>query len=659
MKTRWDTSHGLAATVANAGRRIGAAVLWLIGPEVRRTPAEPSPGGVRWDWVTGLVLATTLSYGLLALGHFGGRRGEEWSGLAFWLGLLGFFLPWAVRICGEAVSRDERLLLVCLLGLASFGVKLLHAPTALVHFDEFLHWITFNDIVESHRLFLDNAMLPVSPLYPGLEILTAALAQLGGVSVFPAATLLLAVARVLFVGALFMVFERYSGSTRIAGMACLVYMGNSAFVLFDAQYAYESLAIVFVALVLLVEHESRHPANRRIAIRVLAPAFLFTLVVTHHLSSYFAAAYLVGLAVLEVLRAGDRALLRRLAWFAGLAVVLPLLWSRIVGSPAASYLGPIFEYGLLDVLEVISGQSWPRALFVGADGTSPAWLLQALSIAAVLLVSIGLATGFFRVLALSSGGSGSWRRVENVLQLNWRNSHLVLLALMTLAYPVSIALRLVPSTWEIGNRMSPFIFFGVGPVVATALVLFWAPLIDSRRRGLVLGLVLTAMFGGGVVSGWGVAAQRLPYKISADSLSVEPMAVQTARWTEKWLGPGNRFAADRVNRTLVATHGHQEVVTALYDRIDLSGVFFNDAFGRAELATIQRGQVDFLLVDLRLSQGPAWTGHYYELYGAENDHEGPPDIAALQKFNRLPGVNRVYDNGWIVLFDMRALSHAP
>ena len=50
-------------------------------------------------------------------------------------------------------------------------------------------------------------------------------------------------ARVLMMLALFLLYERACGDSRLAGVGALVYAANPGFLFFDAQFAYESLAL--------------------------------------------------------------------------------------------------------------------------------------------------------------------------------------------------------------------------------------------------------------------------------------------------------------------------------------------------------------------------------------------------------------------------------
>ena len=226
--------------------------------------------------------------------------------ILFWLGYVCLVLPFALRLFGARASRAERIWLVVLLGLALYWIKILYAPSAYTLFDEFHHWATLNDILASNRLFTHNNILPASPFYPGLEIVTQPLVR-AGLSVWEAGVLVIGVARLLTVLSLYLFVERAGGSARVAGIATLVYMANPSFLFFDAQFAYESLALALglftITCVLMREQNSRGGAVP------LTVAFLLgmaAVIVTHHITAMLVTGFLIVLAIVTVLPARSR-----------------------------------------------------------------------------------------------------------------------------------------------------------------------------------------------------------------------------------------------------------------------------------------------------------------------------------------------------------------
>ena len=144
-------------------------------------------------------------------------------------------------------------------------------------------------------------------------------------------------------------------------------------------------------------------------------------------------------------------------------------------------------------------------------------------------------------------------------------------------------------------------------------------------------------------------------KFEGDSLSLEPMSIEAAEWTKLWLGIGNRIASDRLNDILMSTYGRQDVVTSLYDRQDPGELFQQPEISAWDSEIIKTDRLDYLVTDLRLSTARAYVASYFG-----DDAAGPQlDPQNLSKWDDAPGVSRVFDDGWINIYDVRNMSHAP
>lgn len=585
--------------------------------------------------------------------------GESWAVAGFYAAIAAIFLPAAARIIHPAASRLERLALIVIVTSAFFMVRVIRAPVAFVDHDEFLHWATVNDILEAGRLFLPNPLLPVSPLYPGLEVVTAALVSLSGLSVFAAGLIVLAVARLMLMLALFLLFEKITDSARIASIACLLYMGSSAFLLFDVHYSYESLAIPMLAAVLL-SSENRSPAQSITStwLTVIATILLIAaLATTHHLTSYFCMALLGGTAVMEHLRHGASATRKRQALLLAItAVIVPVAWSRIVGNPTGDYILPVLEGGVRELVQLASGLNGSRKLFVSDTGIlAPAWQ-RYLTMTGVALICLGLLTGFLRSLVFN----GQHRDVSILWPPTrwhqWRSSLLVVLVLVTLAYPVSILFRLTRSGWEIGNRIGSLSFLGVAIVVAVAIVAFWHGGSRGRLRASTLAAAATTVLIAGVISSEGPRI-LVPsgYEVSSDSSSIEPMGISAATWTREWLGRDQRFASDRINRLLLSTYGRQKVATTLESWRDTSIAITATDLGPMERHLLIDADIGFVMVDLRMTLGLPGVGVYFDGGAQDRHHRAPLSSSSLLKFNSEPDIDRTFDNGFMVIYDIKRL----
>ncbi|TAU99977.1 hypothetical protein [Rhizobium ruizarguesonis] len=651
--------HGYTGSVA-----IPRVDLWIAAfLGLRRQ--DSAVGGVADPSSLGMspVFAFLCSCALVvaALAANASRLGEGWAVPTFYCAIAVIFLPAAARIIHPRASRLERLALIVIVTSALFVVRVIRAPVAFIDHDEFLHWATVNDILEAGRLFLPNPLLPVSPLYPGLELITSALVNLSGLSVFAAGLIVLATARMMLMLALFLLFEKITDSARIASIACLIYMGSSTFLLFDVHYSYESLAIPMLAAVLLASESQRmEPSDAAGWPTVVATVVLIlALAATHHLTSYFCTALLCGTAVMECLRQGASAMQKRRAiLLASIAVIAPVAWSRIVGNPTGSYILPVLEGGIHEVAQLVSSSTSTRKLFVSDTGAlAPAWQ-RYLTMAGVALICLGLLTGFLRSLVFNGqhrNASILWPPTRWRL---WRSSLLQILVLVTLAYPVSIIFRLTRSGWEIGNRIGSLSFLGVAIVVAVAVAAFWHGTSRGWLRATALAAAATTVLIAGVISSEGPRI-LVPagYEVSADSSSIEPMGISAARWTKRWLG-GQHFAADRINRLLLSTYGRQRVSTTLESGQDTSMAITAADLGPMERKLLIDSGVGFVMVDLRLTTGLPGVGVYFDGGAQDRNHTVPLQSSSLLKFNSEPDVDRTFDNGFMVIFDVGRLGKA-
>ncbi|MDQ6670699.1 MAG: hypothetical protein M3069_08095, partial [Chloroflexota bacterium] len=595
-----------------------------------------------WGWLPGLSLVGALALFVVALAINGARSGAMWAEPLFWLGLLGLFGPIAVRVAGVATMPGERLGLVVMLGLGLYLVRVLGGAPSTPDYDELLHWRTTNDILATHRLFTENPLLPVGPYFPGLELTTSALVSLSGLPIFAAGALVVGAARLVLLLALYLLYLDASGSARLAGIGVLLYMGNPAFVFFDASFAYESLAL---PLCLLAVYAAARRAQRlersQLGLTLTLLLALGAVITTHHVSSYALVTFLLIWTVsTRAVRSDGGDGRRSIGATALVTLVLALAWLVYVASLVVGYLAPNLWSGVDELLRLMDGRGTSRHLFANSAGQlAPVWD-RVLGYASVGLILLGLPVGLLQV----------WRRYR-------RDALTITLALAALAYPLSLALRLTASGAELSSRTSEFLFVGIAFVLALAAVERW-PVRNSgwRSRTFVSG-VAVVIFAGGVVVGVPAWA-RLPgpYLVAADARSIEPQGVNVALWARSFLGPGNRVAADRVNRLLMGSYGEQRVVTAYGDRVDVAGLFFAPQLGASERDVLHAGSIRYVLVDRRLSTGLPLSGAYFDLGECPQDCARPLPSASLEKFDRLDQVARVFDSGDIVIYDVSELA---
>jgi hypothetical protein len=626
-----------------------AAVWTLIGRSDDRRGSEPVVA-FSWDGLGIVAVSSGLFLCGISIGQHFGRGGNAAIASTFYWFSLSFlvFIP-AFRATRPNLARSERLTVLVLLGLSMYLVKVVFSPLGFTFFDEFLHWRTALDVLELRTLFATNSLLPISPLYPGLELVTVALCGLTGASLFVSALILIAVTRVIIVCCCFWAMERASGSARIAAVGTAAFMGNSSFMNFHAQYAYESLAFMMFLFLVAVLIGLEKPGNRRTwrDCCVVLLTFL-ALTLTHHLTSYIAAAAAVMMAAMLSMRPIKSQPRMVAITISIVAAGFPIAWAWLISAPVGDYLGPQILKASAQLSDLVSGAGSGRKLFIAADGSSPPLILQALGFGSVILVVLGVALGFFRALTLGEPND----LPPNVPWWSWRSTGAVVLALVAAAYPFTILMRLLSAGWEISNRLGAFVSIGAGFVLATALMRTSLLRRMMERYG-ALGLLLMVIIVGGVMNGWGADAVRTRYMSGNDGQSVEPLGIAVAEWVRQLLGEENRFAADRTNGMLLSTYGRQVVSSTLFGDPSVSDLYYSHQLGKQELDTIYSDALDFIIVDLRVVGAIPRVNHFYEPGDVAQNGGISPLSVDLLKFDSSPDIDRIMDAGPIIIYDVR------
>lgn len=597
-------------------------------------------------WLPVLTLTSTLGVFSVASAYISASNQFPWAEIFFWLGLLLIFAPSVMRLISPSASRLERISLLCVMTICFYLVKVMSSPLYFSNYDEFLHLRTADDIARSGHLFSNNSLLPVSPFYPGLEIVTNALSKLSGLSTFNAAILVIGVSRLLMILSLFLLYERIMGSARMAGIATTLYMTNPHFLFFDAQFGYESLALPLALFMLFAMASQEILKNQQRWITFAAWIALLAVVFTHHLTNYIFDGFLLLWAVIYAFPRPARVLWSNLTKTALFGSLMSLAWISFTGNPVINYLSSIFQSALDELAKVLTGASGARQLFIGYAGSSlPIWE-RVMTLSSVAFIALALPFGLL------------------CLVLRYRNKAFIcMLGVVSLFYPISQIFRLTNFGFELSDRAAAFLFISISCVLAIFIAHF---LPIWKRWGWkqvsVISAAMVVLFLGGTILGAGPSWSILPgpYLVTADTRSIEPEGIHDATWALLYLGPNNRVATDRINQLLMSTLGDQYLVTLQDSGVDVVPAFFSLSMSPYEIALLQQARVRYLVVDQRLSQSLPLVGFYFEP-GEPGSYQrtSPIDLEALTKFNTLPQINREFDSGNIVIYDVGGLINAP
>lgn len=591
---------------------------------------EPRAGG-RIDagtLVAFLVLSSAVGLMLVSAADALSRSGHRHGSVLFWLGLLAIFLPVTARLVSRSPSRNERVGLLVLLGLTSYLVKVFRDPFRLLYADEFVHQFNANSILATHALFHKNPILPATPAYPGLEAPTAALSALTGMSTFASGLLIIAVARLIMMLALYLLYETVTGSGRVAGLAAALYAASPHYLFFIADFSYESLALPIAILALAAALRAR-PVSGEPSRAWLIVAFLLTIgvVVTHHMTSYALIVTLLAICVVPL-----PWLRRRVArpW-APLAVAVAVTagWLVLVGRETVGYLSPVILGALRETIRTVQGEARVRQLFGASNSAAqgPAWE-HYVGFGSAALVAIAVPFGLYVV----------WRRYRHVPAA-------VVFSVAGAVYVGSLVLRLVPSAWVIAARASEFLFIGAG--LTLALCTLW---VLERFPGLAarVGLVAAAaiVLVGGVISTT-PSSTRLaePYRVSVRGGYLAPQAATAGQWVSDVLGSGNRVAAQAADGRFLLVDGRQHVFSST--KPPVAQILKARVLRPWQISLLRQLGIRYVVTDTQASGADDANGYYFFRNQPQRNL-----VLARTKFLRA-GANPIYDSGNIVVYDLQ------
>jgi hypothetical protein len=611
-------------------------------PPVVRAAPRPRPPGPAAPTVPApavgrapMVLALSgLGVALVAMAYQRGRTGASGAEPLYWIGQLVVFVPVVARmLAGRLAGATEAFLLVAGLAAHQYLLKWMYSPDQLKFPDELQHYATTTTLLRTGRLFEPSPALPVAADFPGLAELGAAVSSVTGISVTAAGLLVAGVLRLLFVGALFILVRRAGGSARLAGMTCLIYTTGQHYLFFDAMYLYQAAALPFVLLVIWAV-TARRRGDLGAGTVLVGVVSILVVTVSHHVAAVMLVATLLVLALVDlVAREGTRRW--GTAAFAGAAVLAVGLWLAFPAREVVDYFGPPAERTWESLVRLFAGGE--SAGRIGSS--SPRWQLAVQ--AAGLLVLLWL-------LAKATRAA-----VRSPIRDRWWYAVLAGGLLFFAGNALWFAGAQGP---ELAGRVATFTYLPMSMVAA-------AELIRRRRRGwrssaarggqLVAGTAVAALLMVGArAGGWPPWWERLPgpYRVGSFERSVDPQNLAAARWTGAWLGRGHRITADATGWILLASYSYQSPIAG-----EAAAAYYSPEFGLRDAQLLDQLSVEYVWVDLRMSEQTPASGAYFTGDPESGRHSAPVPRANLTKFGDLPGVNLVYDGGDIRIYDVRNL----
>lgn len=580
------------------------------------------------------VAAGTL---LIAIGFAGSRAHDSWAAWPFWIGWILSTLLLGLAITSPTLSTRGRVVVVLIEAAQQSLVRWMYSPLSFTFPDELSHWRTAFDILKFHHLYHENPRLHVSPVFPGLEEVATSLVSLTHIGLFAAGTIVVAASHIALSAAAFYLLRRVSGSARIAGIAAFVFAMNPLHAGFDSMFIYQAPALLLGTVALetaLDEHAPR--TGRGWAQVALALICLAGMIVTHHLT---AAVFIVAFAVIGVLLAilgGFGPTAKRMLALALAGVVMATAWVIAEAGGALSYLGTPLGSTISGVIH-FGSNAGTVALPASNQGQSGDWL----TVLATIVTAILVAVGFWILWRRPWGGPG-----RSVLAR--------IFALLAFAYyGVLLVRQLAANGAELSGRLLVFASLFTSVSIGFALVSGLPVLASLRRYGRPVAVgALLVIFLGAKMSGWPAPWEQLPgnFHVAAFESGVDRANTEAVKWFGANIGPGHKVVCDASTCALAAAYAEADPIP------NEGELYYSPTMTSELLKTIHERGLEYLIVDDRLSQEKPISGHFFHTNSDEaGSEDGAVPKAGLTKFEDVPGIMRIYDNGPIQIYDLRGV----
>lgn len=543
-------------------------------------------------------------------------------------------------------------------GVCSFTIMLTYQPLYLAFGDEFQHSETLRSILLTGHLFAPNSSLPVSSVYPGLEIATAALVQLTHISTYAAEMAIAGAAHVTTLLLVFAILLTLTRNARASAIGAILYTLNPQYQFIDSYFTYTAFGLLFTfsaILCLLVALQSSDQASR--VWSLAAAAFTSACVVSHHVSSYICIAFLALIGGCEF-AAGRQKGVRASAWAVLPASLVAVLWTAFVAPDVVGYLAPVGRDLISGLLHHVSTTRPPRSmqgsklprLRTTASPSSPRadrYLEYAGTGVLLIMYSFSLLTRARsrhrrRTPATSASNGSPYPPGDSAL------------VIASLLFYFLVAVRVaLPDGSQLSSRLYAYALLPVAYVLVTtpAHLLVSRPWTDSKPRLASLRAVGAAalagiVWAGAVAGGWPPSYARLPGPALAAAWerSADPAVMAASQWAASHLKPHLYFVSDQMTAGIFAGLADETAVSAPTARIFLAATMSPQV-----VMLLRRYDISLIVVNRIIAEQLPADGNYFTDDPFSRYYASPIPMSDLAKFLTWNGGSIVYNNSQVAI----------
>ncbi|MGA2837811.1 MAG: hypothetical protein ABSF84_14545 [Acidimicrobiales bacterium] len=600
-----------------------------------------------------IMLGMAVGSLIVAVAFAGSRSSRPWATVLFWLGqVIIYAVPAGFLLFRKSILWVEATAIALLMPLTTYLVLLYYSPTRFLFLDEFSHVQTAQTILATHHLFHHNTALAPSPQFPGLEIVTTAIVDITHLSLIASGLIVAGTAHVLIGLAVFFLVAHLTRNAKIAAVATVVYATSPHFQFFDSYFIYETMALPFFILLLLAVArmlDEKGPAANAWGLAAVACAAATT--VSHHVTGFALVAVLFGFSVIQYFLPREMRS-RRLPVLFVVVTAMVATWDLLIATSTWPYFKPVVEALIGEKPYKPPHPLGYTSIFTSKLATGPTGAARPSDLA-LEYVSILI----FIVLA-PIGAWSVWKRRRDGM-------HAVTLGLAVGSLGIFgvVLIRVAAANGTVlAARSLTFVLIPLSFV--TALLLCdrkpsdppankWLRRASRAWTPATKTAVVVVCAVGGIAGGYPNYYSRLPgpFLFSAFERSVDDHNLSAASWIASTLPPGGGLASDFFTGQMLGALGHE------YDRKNVARIFLTTKFTTADYELIRTSHVQYVVIDRRMTRYLPTVGYYFAADPGRNFYSSPLPQSVVDKFDTIPGVSRIYDDGTIVIYDFKGAAH--
>lgn len=565
--------------------------------------------------------------------------------LYFWLGLALSFLSACAIALGPRARAWHPVLALAMLGAVLWLPTFLRSPAYPIFQDELYHVQSLNLMAQLGSTRIPTTIFPIAGDYPGLELVGLSTMFSTGLDAGWAVRLVPLTLHVLIPLLAFYTIRACGLAHRAAFIGALIYMANSSFYFFHSIYSYETMGIALFLMVTLLALRRIDPQRKqKLGTTFMLMLSMLGIVVTHHISSAMAGIMILLLFGAHfVARKGGKSPMGDAAVFAG---VLWLTWLLYSATHSLRYLSSgVIDRATAIVAFILQEQTGQRNLF---SNTRLPLGEQLVAYAYPLLIGLLAAWGVLNVLLRRKDLRSPFASIPG-------NARLALFVFGPLVWAATAPLIFTRSS-DMVYRAWPFLFLGVAFYAAIGLGT-WITRGGRLAWAKTTFAVLAAAFAvaGGVIVGDNQAGRFHATEVhaAAGPETLTEDLLNAAEWVQATSGSNNIVVGDKSSAVAFSVFGMQN--SSIWQ--SWLPFYTNDRSKAQEF--LNKNNVSYVAVDLRDSLYPARYQVYFsqaELFHPETQNSVDRNLLPLEnltKFEQMQELQRVYDNGDIVLYRNR------